>query len=69
MVLGESIPDIIRGGPTCEAQIHDNVELQKATINYCNANPHKFSVVAAAEERTVVGSPIHEAASTKPLKP
>lgn len=69
MVLSESSPNIVRGGPTWKAQIQDNVEPHKATIKYCNVDPRKVSIVGAGEERTVAGPPIQEVSSTKPLKP
>lgn len=68
VVLGEYSLEAVRGGPTWEAQIQDNVELHKATMKYCNADPCKVSIVVAGEEHTVAGSPIHEATNTKPLK-
>ena len=69
VAIGESSPNVVRGGPTWETQIQDNVELHKAIMEDCDADPCKVLIIASGEERTVVGPSIHEVASTKPLKP
>ena len=68
-MIGESSPDAVRGGPTWETQVQDNFELHKATMEYCDIDLCKVSIIASRGERTVAGPPIHKVDGTKPLEP